>query len=99
MILWRQMDDDRLKARVREIAGSLKNVRFSELLTLLDNHVQPYCQTRGLAYVHRNPRGSHHGFTVGSRVFNVVTPHGTSFARREYVQDFLDAMEEIGLYE
>jgi hypothetical protein len=93
------MDDDRLKLRVRQIASSVKNVRFDELLALLDNHVQPYCQARELPYAHRNPRGSHHGFTVGSNTFNVVTPHGTSLVKRAYVQDFLDAMEEIGLYE
>jgi hypothetical protein len=93
------MDDDRLRLRVRKIAESVKNVRFNELLSLLDNHVQPYCQARGLPYAHNNPRGSHHGFTVGSRTFNVVTPHGRSLVNRWYVQDFLEAMEEIGLLE
>jgi hypothetical protein len=59
------MNDDRLKQRIREIAGSVKNVRDEELFTLLDNHIQPYCQMRGLPYNHRNRGGSHHAFTVG----------------------------------
>ena len=63
--------------RVQEIAESVKNVRFEDLCTLLDNHIRPFCEARGLSYDHRNPSGSHHVFLVGSERFNLVKPHGT----------------------
>jgi hypothetical protein len=95
------MDDARLKQRVLEIADSIKNVRFEELCTLLDNHIKPFCEARGLRYDHRHSRGSHHAFTVGSRTIILVKPHGqgSSLLRKRYVERFLEAMEEISLYE
>jgi len=93
------MDDARLKQRVLEIAESIKNVRFEDLCTLLDNHIRPYCETKGLSYDHRNRSGSHHAFTVGSKHFNLVRPHGTPLLKRVYVESFLEAMEHINLYE
>ncbi len=93
------MDDARLKQRVRKIAESVKNVRFEDLCTLLDNHVKPFCQARGLSYDHRNSSGSHHVFTVGLTTFNLVKPHGTPLLKKPYVESFLEAMELIGLCE
>jgi len=93
------MDDARLKQRVLEIAENVKNVRFEELCTLLDNHIKPFCEARGLSYDHRNRSGSHHAFTVGSKSFNLVRPHGTPLLKRVYVESFLEAMEHISLYE
>ena len=95
------MDDARLKQRVQEITESVKNVRFEDLVTLLDNHIKPFCEARKLSYDHRNPRGSHHAFTVGSKTFTLVKPlgHGTSLLRKQYVESFLGAMEHLGLYE
>jgi hypothetical protein len=93
------MDDARLKKRVQEIAESVKNVRFEDLCTLLDNHIKPFCDARGLSYDHRNPPGSHHAFTVGKWSFNLVKPHGTPLLKRVYVESFLEAMEHINLYE
>jgi hypothetical protein len=93
------MNDDRLKQRIREIAGSVKNIRDDELFTLLDNHIQPFCLSRELPYDHRSRGGSHHVFTVGACTFNIVKPHGTSLLKPVYVRTFLEAMEEIDLYE
>jgi hypothetical protein len=93
------MDDARLKQRVQKIAESVKNVRFEDLCTLLDNHIRPFCEVRGLSYNHRNSSGSHHAFTVGTKTFNVVKPHPSSLVKRPYVESFLDAMEHINLYE
>jgi hypothetical protein len=95
------MDDARLKQRVQEIAESIKNVRFEELCTLLDNHIKPFCEAKGLSYDHRNRSSSHHVFTVGSKTFNLVKPHGhgTSQLKKPYVKSFLEAMEDINLYE
>jgi hypothetical protein len=94
-----QMDDARLKKRVRKIAESVKNVRFEDLCTLLENHIKPFCEAKGLSYDHRNPPGSHHAFTVGTKTFNLVRPHGTPLLKRVYVERFLEAMEHINLYE
>jgi hypothetical protein len=93
------MDDARLRRRVGEIAESIKNVRFDDLTSLLDKHIKPFCEARGLSYDHRNSSGSHHVFTVGSQTFTMVKPHGTSLVKRWYVQSFLEAMENIDLYE
>lgn len=91
------MDVDRLKQRIAEIAESVKNVRDEELFALLDNHVRPFCQVRGLPYDHRNRGGSHHVFTAGSSTFTIAKPHRSSLLKPVYVRLFLDAMEEIGL--
>jgi hypothetical protein len=93
------MDEARLKKRVQAIAESVKNVRFEDLRTLLDNHIRPFCEAKGLSYDHRNPPGSHHAFTVGTKTFNLVRPHGTPLLKRVYVESFLEAMEHINLYE
>jgi hypothetical protein len=95
------MDDARLKKRVQEIAESVKNVRFEDLCTLLDNHIKLFCEARGLSYDHRNSSGSHHVFLVGLKRFNLVKPHGigTSLLNKRYVEWFLEAMEHINLYE
>ena len=93
------MDDARLKQRVLVIAENVKNVRFEELRTLLDNHIKPFCEARGLSYDHRNSGGSHHVFLVGSKRFNLVKPHGTPLLKKPYVESFLEAMEHINLYE
>ena len=93
------MNEDRLRERIREIAGSVKNVRAEELFSLLDKPVQAYCQERGLPFDHRNRGGSHHAFTVGSSRFTMVKPHGTSLLKPVYVRAFLDAMEELDLFE
>jgi hypothetical protein len=96
------MDDARLKKRVQAIAESVKNVRFEDLCTLLDKHIKPFCEARGLIYDHRHSSGSHHVFLVGgSKPFTIVKPHGTaqSQLRRQYVESFLEAMGNINLYE
>jgi hypothetical protein len=93
------MDDARLKQRIQKIADSVKNVRYNDLIPLLDSHIKPFCEARGLSYDHRHSTGSHHAFTVGSRTFNIVKPHGTPLLKQCYVKDFLEAMEQINLYE
>lgn len=93
------MDEVRLRQRVKEIAANVKNVRIEDLFTLLDNHIGPYCQSKGLNYDHRHHSGSHHAFTVGSGTFTVPRPHGTSLLKPVYVQKFLEAMELVGLFE
>jgi hypothetical protein len=66
---------------------------------LLENQITPFCEANGLKYDHRNPPGSHHVFTVGSDTFTVVKTSGTPLLKRCYVEDFLEAMEHINLYE
>jgi hypothetical protein len=91
------MDIERIRTRLHEIASSPKNVRFSELEALLDNHI-------GLMFANYNHRdnGAHHAFTVGpqygAQTFNIAEPHGGGFVKARYVRAFLDAMEELGVY-
>jgi len=87
------MDEERIRKRIAEIAESPKNVRFEDLVSLLDNHLaQLYAN-----YNHRDS-GSHHAFTVGNQTFTVVKPH-TGCIKRVYIEKFLDAMEELLLYD
>ena len=87
------MDRERIKARIREIAASPKNVRFDEIETLLDNHIGPLFP--GYSH-HGNP---HHAFTVGGQTFNIAKPHGGGLVKKIYIEKFLDSMEMIGLYD
>jgi hypothetical protein len=89
------MDADRITKKIAEFASSPKNVRFDEIETLLENHIQHLFAGR---YNHRNPGGSHHAFTVGDQTFTIPKP--TSGCVKEvYVKKFIRAMEELGLYE
>lgn len=92
------MDDARLRQRIQQIAESVKNVRFEDLVTLLDNHIEHYCEANELRYDHRNSGGSHHAFVLGKARLILVKPHGTPLLKRVYVESFLDAMEKINLY-
>jgi hypothetical protein len=87
------MDKERIQTKIRDIAQSPKNVRFSELEKLLDNHIGPL-------FPNYNHHGSpHHAFTVGDQTFNIPEPKGSSFVKKVYVIKFLEAMEAVGLYE
>jgi hypothetical protein len=87
------MNRDRIEAAIRAFASSPKSVRFDELITFLDTHIQPM-------FPNYNHHGSaHHGFTVGQQTFNIVKPHKGPFVKKCYVEKFLDAMEAVGLYD
>lgn len=87
------MDRERLKSRILEIAKNPKNVRFSDLEKLMDNHVGPLFPNYNH---HGNP---HHAFTVGTETFNVAEPKGGPFIKKPYIMKFLAVMEAVGLYE
>lgn len=79
-------------ARIRDFAASPKNVRFSELESLLDNHIK-------LLFPDYNHHGSpHHAFTVGGQTFNIAEPR-RGCVKRKYIEHFLEAMEAVGLFE
>lgn len=86
------MDTDKLKARIQGIALSRKNVRFSELVSLLDNQIGPLFEN----YNHHGC--PHHAFTVGNQTFTIPEPK-RGCVKKPYVDQFLDAMEEVGLYD
>jgi hypothetical protein len=92
------MDIQRLKARIAEFAKSPKNVRFEDMAGLPDNHIRHLFAK----YDHR-PKGSHHVFTLsdphrGTRTFTVVKPN-SGCVKKYCVTEFLDAMEELDLYD
>ncbi len=86
------MDLQRIRAKIREMAASPKNVRFDEIENLLDTHIRPYFPDYSH---HGNP---HHAFTVGGQTFNIARPH-SGCVKKPYIMKFLDAMEIIGLYD
>ena len=85
------MDRERIESRIREISASRKNVRFEELVSLLDTHISalftPYNH-------HGNP---HHAFTIGNVTFNIAKPR-KGCVKKVYVDAFLEAMESLGLW-
>lgn len=85
------MNRDRLIAAIQEIASSPKNVRFEDLVKLLDGHIGPLF---GNYNHHGNP---HHAFTLGKCTFNVAKPH-KGCVKKAYIDGFLEAMETVGLY-
>lgn len=86
------MDLFRIRERIRETGASPKNVRFEELVALLDNHIGPM-------YANYNHRpGSHHAFTLGDQTFTIPVPKG-SCVKPVYVKNFLKRMESLGLYD
>jgi predicted RNA binding protein YcfA (HicA-like mRNA interferase family) len=87
------VDAERIRQRIREIARSPKNVQFEDIRSLLDNH---FAHLFG-NYSHRR-RGSHHSFTVGRQTFTIPEPSRGQL-RKEYVKEFLRAMEEEGFYD
>ena len=87
------MELQRIRARIREMAASPKNVRFDEVETLLDNHIGPLFPN----YSHHH-KSTHHAFTVGTPTFTIPKPHA-GCVKRKYIMNFLDAMEMIGLYD
>jgi hypothetical protein len=89
------MDVDRIRKKIAEFASSPKNVRFDELATLLDNHI---CDLYPAQYNHHTSGGSHHSFTVGDQTFTIRKP-SSGRLNQVYVKHFLNAMEELGLYE
>ncbi len=86
------MDRDRIITAIQRFARSPKNVRFDDLIALLDTHLKPMFPDYSH---HGNP---HHAFTVGGQTFNISRPHKSSFVKKVYVEKFLAAMEAVGLY-
>ena len=87
------MDVERIKARIAELAESPKNVRFQEIERLLENHIRHLYGN----YNHHQS-SSHHAFTVGGKTFTITEPNSGAL-KVKYVKHFLEAMEELGLYE
>jgi hypothetical protein len=92
------MDVERIGLKIAQIAKSPKNVRFEELESLLENHIRHLFAK----YDHR-PKGSHHVFTLsddrrGTRTFTIVKPN-EGCLKKVYVMVFLDAMNELGLFD
>jgi hypothetical protein len=87
------MDRQRIRAKIREMAASPKNVRFDDVENLLDNHIGPLFPN----YSHHHG-STHHAFTVGRQTFNIAKPHAGG-VKKPYIMKFLDAMEMVDLYE
>ena len=87
------MDRQRIRAKIWEMAASPKNVRFDEIVNLLDSHIGQLFPN----YSHHHG-STHHAFTVDRHTFNIARPHA-GCVKKPYIMKFLDAMEMIGLYD
>jgi hypothetical protein len=76
---------------IKDMAGRRKNVRFDELTSLLDNHIRHLFP--GYNH-HGNP---HHSFTVRDQTFTIPKPR-RGCVKKPYVEQFLNAMEAVGLF-
>jgi hypothetical protein len=90
-------DLEKVRDRIREIAGRRKNVTADEIEWVVN-------QLGALGYSVRcrvTGRGGHAIlFGVENQRFSVVTHHsGSKQLKPVYVDHFLDAMTELGLYE
>jgi hypothetical protein len=82
-----------IKEKIRDIAGRRRNVTFDEIQWVVNQLGQFYKV---------GSRPARHGalFTVGSQRFMVSSHNPGSKQVKSYsVDDFIDAMIELGLYE
>jgi len=86
---------DRVIARIAEIAEHRKNTTASEIDWVVD-------QLKENGFDVRAPRKTRHGvlYGISSERFQICTHNpGSKQVKACYVDDFLDAMSELGLYE
>lgn len=86
---------ERISRALAEIAQRPNAVRFDELSQIVS-------QIRTLGSVRVVERETTHGyqFTIGSKIIRVNKHNpGDSHVKKAYVEDFLDAMVELGFYE
>jgi len=88
-------DEDKIKRRIAEIAGRIKNVRLGEIHWVIEQLGQSGHTVRFRKY-------GDHGtmFTVGTHQFGICTHNrGASQLKPYYVNQFLKVMIELGLYD
>jgi hypothetical protein len=87
-------DIGRIRERIAEIAHRKKNVELSEIEWVVNN--------LGRNGYSVSQRGNEHWiiFRVGERPFTICPHHkGSKQIKVCYVEEFLDAMEDLDLYE
>ena len=87
-------EHEKLEERIREIAGRKKNVRLSEIERVVNS-------LEASGYSVRRPRNEHQVvFIINGTKFSVCThKRGSSQLKVCYVNQFLGAMMELGLYD
>lgn len=86
---------DKIRETIRDIAERPKNISESEIKWVVD-------QLKEHGFNVRKPRKTRHGqlYGINSVRFQICTHHpGGKQIKRCYVEDFLNAMTELGLYE
>jgi hypothetical protein len=86
---------EKVKATIAEIALRRKNVSPSDIEWVVN-------QLKALGLDVREPRRTRHGvlYFIGSVKFHVCTHNpGSKQVKACYVDDFVDQMTELGLYE
>lgn len=86
---------DKVSERIAEIAQHRKNTTASEIDWVVD-------RLKDLGFDVRTPRKTRHGLLYGiaSERFQICTHNpGSKQVKACYVDDFLNSMAELGLYE
>lgn len=87
-------DVKKIKARIKQIAGSRKNTTIEDIEWVVTQLGQNGYKTAS------RPAGGNHQtlFTVAHRNFGIAThTNGSRQLKSCYVDDFLDAMDDLGL--
>lgn len=85
--------EERIREEIRDISLRKKNVTLDDILRVLN-------KLEGKFTVKTRP--TDHGMLVriDNQIFHICTHHrGSKQVKANYVEDFLDAMTELGLYE
>jgi hypothetical protein len=85
---------ERIGRALADIAGRPRAVRFEEIAQIVN-------QIRTLGGIPIVERPTTHGYqyTIGSKIIRVCKHNpGDSHVKKAYVEDFLDAMVELGFY-
>lgn len=88
-------DAAKVRERIREIAQARNNVTVEEIEWVVN-------QLRGTYDVNDRPTNSGHGhlYRIGNRIFSVCVHHkGSKQVKSCYVDEFIDAMTDLGWYE
>jgi hypothetical protein len=86
---------ERIVREVADIAQHPKAVTFEEIERIV-NHI------KGLGEVPVDGRKTKHGYqyTIGPKIFSVCHHNpGSKHIKKCYIEDFLDAMVDLGFYE
>jgi hypothetical protein len=86
---------ERISRAIADIAGRPRAVRFEEIAQIVNQ-----IKTLGGTRIVERPTTHGYQYTIGSKIIRVCKHNpGDNHVKKAYVEDFLDAMIELGFYE